>query len=586
MVSAKHWKYPKDSDLVLTALRGLVASNPTLTLIPSEKVVYHSSKDNEVIVISGGGAGHEPLHSGFVGLNLLDAAVSGSIFASPSTRQIMAAIKATATNNKDVLIVVKNYTGDVLHFGLVAEKAKRDGYNVELVTVADDVAVGRTQNEMVGRRGLAGTALVHKVVGGAAATGASLEAVAGLGRKVNESLVTMSASLDRTTVPGRADTDLHDDPTVAELGLGIHNEPGEKIKIPEVADLMDMLFEKLLADDSERHYVDFENSDEYLLLVNNIGGTSSLELLALTQYALERCPLSKKPRRVLVSDFVTSLNSPGFSLTLLNLTKASSEEYSVEKILDLVDKETDAPGWKVKPFSGDAWLSPQEDQDSPVAENEVPTSDIKVDGALVKRALKSAMEALIEKEPLITKYDTQVGDGDCGETLKAGADAVLDKLENDKDFEKQLSDPVAFLSVISDIVEEHMGGTSGGLYAIYTTSLVKNLQKMKSCDISEVADAMKAALYDGLFKYTKARKGGRTLVDTLQPFVDTLHETGDIKKLVDEAEKCCRETANLKAKFGRASYVNESEFTDGDEIPDPGAVGLLAIIKGFCGALE
>lgn len=579
---SKHWNYPSDEDLVLTALRGLAAANPSLLLIPSEKVVFNpSTAQTKVAVISGGGAGHEPLHLGFVGSNLLDAAVSGAVFASPSTRQIMAAVRSSADKQKGAVIVVKNYTGDVLHFGLVAERAKRDGYRVELVLAADDVAVGRTQNAMVGRRGLAGTAVIHKVVGGAAASGGELEHVADLGRSVNDALVTMGAALDRTSVPGR-----HADETEltgagkAELGLGIHNEPGEKIPIPDIRDLVDLMYAKMLdSADEERHYVDFSDDADYVLVVNNIGGTSTLELLAITHYAVERCPLARKPARVYVSDFVTSLSAPGFSLSLLNLKKAATDAFSLEKILHFLDLPTDAPGWKPKPYSADLWAREDKEVGSTEDNAQLPQSNLRIDGGKFSAALKTAMNRLIEKEPLITKYDTQVGDGDCGETLENGARGILELLESAKD--SVLSDPVAVLSAITEVVEERMGGTSGGIYAIFLTSFVKHLQQKKDTHIELVADALNCALYEGLFKYTKARVGGRTLVDTLQPFVDTLAESGDFKKAVKEARSGCEATAHLGAKFGRASYVNESEFKGDGGVPDPGAVGLLAIIEGF-----
>lgn len=579
----KHWNYAND-DIVLGALRGLVALNPAVSLIPSEKVVFNKNHKSKVAIISGGGLGHEPLHAGFVGDNLLDAAVAGTIFASPSTKQIMAGVKATADKEKGVIAVVKNYTGDVLHFGLVAERAKREGYKVELVAVLDDVAVGRIQNEMVGRRGIAGTALVHKTLGAASAVeGSSLEELAALGRSVNDALVTMGASLDRTTVPGRDSEEGEvTGENTAELGLGIHNEPGEKLNpIPKAADLIDLMYKRLLdKNDKERHYLDFGDNDEYVLLINNIGGTSSLELYALANYAVSRVPLKKRPSRVYISDFVTSLSSPGFSITLLNLNKAASGKYTKEDILGFLDAPTDAPGWKPKIYSNKQWAKPEpEIKELPVAHDEYPKLDVKIDGAAFGKLLKSSMELLILKEPEITKYDTQVGDGDCGETLKNGAEGILKALSSDKRFQDNLGDLVATVSAITEIVEDKMGGTSGGIYAIYLTSFAKNLQQAKSIDVKLVAKAMSDALYEGLFKYTKARKGGRTLVDTLEPFVDTLVETGDVDKLVEAAKASCDNTAKLQAKFGRASYVNEEEFAGG--VPDPGAVGLLAIIQGF-----
>lgn len=579
----KHWNYEND-DVVLGALRGLVALNPAVSLIPSEKVVFNKNHKPKVAIISGGGLGHEPLHAGFVGDNLLDAAVAGTIFASPSTKQIMAGVKATADKQKGVIAVVKNYTGDVLHFGLVAERAKRDGYKVELVAVLDDVAVGRTQNEMVGRRGIAGTALVHKALGAASAQeGAELEQLAQLGRSVNDALVTMGASLDRTTVPGRdSDEGEVTGENTAELGLGIHNEPGEKLHpIPKASELVDLMYKRLLdKNDKERHYLDFGDNDDYVLLINNIGGTSSLELYALANYAICRVPLKKKPSRVYISDFVTSLSSPGFSITLLNLNKAATETYTKEDVLGFLDAPTNAPGWKPKIYSDEEWQNPApEIKELPVAHAEFPKLDAKVDSAAFGELLKRAMELLISKEPEITKYDTQVGDGDCGETLKNGAEAILKALSSDKQFKENLDDLVATVSAITEIVEDKMGGTSGGIYAIFLTSFVKNLQQAKSIDVKLVSKALSDALYEGLFKYTKARKGGRTLVDTLQPFVDTLVETGDVDKLVKAAKESCDNTAKLQAKFGRASYVNEEEFAGG--VPDPGAVGLLAIIQGF-----
>lgn len=579
----KHWNYEND-DVVLGALRGLVALNPAVSLIPSEKVVFNKNHKSKVAIISGGGLGHEPLHAGFVGDNLLDAAVAGTIFASPSTKQIMAGVKATADKQKGVIAVVKNYTGDVLHFGLVAERAKRDGYKVELVAVLDDVAVGRTQNEMVGRRGIAGTALVHKALGAASAQeGAEIEQLAQLGRSVNDALVTMGASLDRTTVPGRdSDEGEVTGENTAELGLGIHNEPGEKLHpIPKASELVDLMYKRLLdKNDKERHYLDFGDNDDYVLLINNIGGTSSLELYALANYAISRVPLKKKPSRVYISDFVTSLSSPGFSITLLNLNKAATETYTKEDVLGFLDAPTNAPGWKPKIYSDEQWQKPEpEIKELPVAHAEYPKLDAKVDGAAFGELLKRAMELLISKEPEITKYDTQVGDGDCGETLKNGAEAILKALSSDKQFKENLNDLVATVSAITEIVEDKMGGTSGGIYAIFLTSFAKNLQQAKSIDVKLVSKALSDALYEGLFKYTKARKGGRTLVDTLQPFVDTLVETGDVDKLVKAAKESCDNTAKLQAKFGRASYVNEEEFAGG--VPDPGAVGLLAIIQGF-----
>lgn len=589
MTLAKHWKYNNKEDIVLSNLKGLCHTNPTLGLIESEKVVVNNCSDTstKVCLISGGGAGHEPLHGGYVGDNLLDAAVSGSPFASPSTKQIMAAVRAKANKDKGTLIIVKNYTGDVLHFGLVVERAKSEGYKIEILPVSDDVAVGRKQNAMVGKRGLAGTALIHKILGGAAASnGEDLEAISKLGRAINESLVTLGASLDRTSVPGKASEELEfTGPNEAELGLGIHNEPGTKMSpIPNIDDLIKDMYHKLLSpEDEDRHYVDFDlQNDESVLLVNNIGGTSSLELYAITEHVVANLPLAKRPKRILVSDFVTSLNAPGFSITLLNLSQVVklAGSFDKEQILSFLDLETNAPGWKPQVYSSKQWDTPTNYIESPMNEANNLSSNLKMDGSHFQTSLERAMQELIKCEPKITYYDTLVGDGDCGETLVLGANGILDALKT-SEFQDTLGDPIASLAKITDIVEDNMGGTSGGIYSIFLTALVHQLQQAEKISIESVATALNEALYSGLFKYTKARIGGRTLVDTLQPFVDTLYETKDVSKSMEAAKKGCNETKNLQAKFGRASYVDGKEFDVEGGIPDPGAVGVLAILQGF-----
>lgn len=167
-----------------------------------------------------------------------------------------------------------------------------------------------------------------------------METVANLGHAVNDNLVTLAASLDRTSVPGKAEQDIEFNASdEVELGLGIHNEPGTKIKpIPKLDDLIkDMLHKLLSPEDKDRHYVEFDSDDDFVLLVNNIGGTSSFELYAITEHVLQNIPLKKKPKRILVSDFVTSFNSPGFSITLLNLSNIDKKKftYSAEDVLRL-----------------------------------------------------------------------------------------------------------------------------------------------------------------------------------------------------------------------------------------------------------
>lgn len=219
---------------------------------------------------------------------MLTAAVSGSIFASPSVSQIVNTIKTQSSpGGKGTLLIVKNYTGDVLNFSLAASKATASGYNTNFVLVGDDVSVGRARGGKVGRRGLAGTVLVHKIAGSYAASGASLDQVRAMAQEVADKLVTVGASLDHCHVPGRKVEDagfLKADEL--ELGMGIHNEPGSKkmSPAPRLESLVIEMLDQLLSlNDNDRAYVDFTGAENIVLLVNNLGGVSVLEMGGITK---------------------------------------------------------------------------------------------------------------------------------------------------------------------------------------------------------------------------------------------------------------------------------------------------------------
>lgn len=603
MSLAKHWGYSKD--LVLENLKGLAAANPKISLIPAEKtVVYNDSLQskgnkniNRIMVISGGGSGHEPLHAGFVGVNALDAAVSGSIFASPSAKQIFATIKSISSkqnNSKGTLVIVKNYTGDVLHFGLAVERAKAHGYKIDMIIVGDDAAVGRSKGGMVGRRALAATALVHKIVGSAASEIEDLSRLKILGDSVANNTVTIGATLDHCSVPGRDIANFEPiGQNDAEIGLGIHNETSVKKvnPVPMIDSLVQDLLEFLLNEnDKDRYFVPFDlSNDETVLLVNNLGGTSTLEMYAITNCVIETLyqQYSLRPKKVIVGEFATSLNAPGFSITLLNVSCASKQsQISISHIMSYLDLPTDAPGWKAHPCG----FGLERDINIETSINGIDSfvkSQLKLSREQqtdFRSSLVNGLEKLLDKEPSITFYDTVAGDGDCGETLASGANGILESLRNN---EICFEDPVYSISQIANIVEDKMGGTSGGLYSIFLTSLIKHLQDCTTLNLCEMfASSLHNALYQGLYKYTRARVGGRTLIDALEPFVNTFNDTLNFSKAAQAAIDGSESTRKLAAKFGRASYVNEQEFKQFDEeggLPDPGAIGLATLIAGFAG---
>lgn len=482
-----------------------------------------------------------------------------------------------------------------MHFGLAAERAKALGMNVELVIVADDVAVGRTKNGLVGRRGLAGTILTHKIAGSKSSMGASLSDVADISQKAVDNMVTVAASLEHCSVPGRAEDELELlKPNEIEIGMGIHNEPGVKkhSSIPNIGSLVEELLEYLLSkNDKERSYVPFESNDQVILLVNNLGGTSVLELNAIGGVVLQKLTenYSITPIRVYMGAFTTSLNGQGFSITLLNATRAGGDE-----IIELLDKPTDAIGWVSNISSNTENIKNDLVKDTfekVEGDNSSIKSSVTLDSGIFETVLRGGLKELLSKELQITRYDTIAGDGDCGETLAAGANAILKEL-NEEDID--LSDMVSALNSIAIILEDNMGGTSGGIYSIFISALAQSYisknRKEGPFEVNRInlAESLKDALVS-LFRYTRARTGDRTLIDSLEPFVKEIGKTFDLTKAKNAALDGAENTRKLKAKFGRASYVSETEFKEFENeggLPDPGAVGLAALVEGLVTSFE
>jgi len=424
-MSSKHF-INDPSALVPSALLGVTFTNPSLALDEANKVVYRrpSYAPRQVSVISGGGSGHEPSFAAMVGQGMLSAAVAGTIFASPSAEQIRTAIQSRVDTTRGVLVTVMNYTGDVLNFGMGVEKARAAGIEVDMVVVGDDVGVGREMGGKVGRRGIAGTVLVHKIAGALAGMGRPLSDVAKVARLVSENLVSVGASLEHVHVPGRAVAKGEDGLRAGEveLGMGIHNEPGsgrEVLELPELAGKM--LAQLLDQTDKDRAYLNV-NSNEVVLLINNLGGVSPLEMGGITAEVVTQLGKNYgiRPVRVISGTFMTSLNGMGFSITLLNVVNTNIGGPSM---IELLDAPTEATGWSA-PVQKTTWEAKNTAtmKDSVNGGGQVRPSGMTMDVATAKVALTTALERVISAEPEITRYDTIVGDGDCGIGLKRGAE--------------------------------------------------------------------------------------------------------------------------------------------------------------------
>lgn len=294
-------------------------------------VVRAEKKEGKVALISGGGSGHEPAHGGFVGKGMLDAAVAGAVFTSPTPDQIYEGIKAIATD-AGVLMIIKNYTGDVMNFEMAAEMAESmDGIKVKQVVTNDDVAV-QDSLYTIGRRGVAGTVFVHKIAGAKAETGASLDEVQAVAQKVIDNVRTMGMAIKPCIVPaaGTPGFEIADDEM--EIGIGIHGEPGVEKKTLESADaIVDQLMEKILAD------IDYTDS-EVAVMINGCGATPLMELFIVNNRVSD--VLAEKGIKVyktLVGEYMTSLEMEGFSISLLRLD---------DELKELLDAEADTPAFK------------------------------------------------------------------------------------------------------------------------------------------------------------------------------------------------------------------------------------------------
>jgi dihydroxyacetone kinase len=581
--TAKHF-INDPTHLVNSALESITLTNPNTAFDAKNKIIYlrPDAAKPQVSIVSGGGSGHEPSFAAFVGPGLLSGAVAGTIFASPSAEQVRRCILERVETSKGALVVVMNYTGDVLNFGMAVEKAKAAGLDVRMVVMGDDAGVGRKQGGKVGRRGIAGTVFIHKIAGALAASGASLDDVEKVARAVAENTVSIGSSLSHVHVPGRdageEDEELKKDET--EIGMGIHNESGAEVTKSDLPETVKTMLRYMLdASDKDRGFIEVSGSDETVLLVNNLGGVSVLEMGGITTEVVKQLEKDYgiKPARIIAGTFMTSLNGLGFSISLLKVT-----DLGVGKsVLELLDAPSEAAGWSAA-ISSKTWSNrPSETREAGSgnrAENK--PCGISLDPS-ARKALAKALDKVIAAEADITKYDTVVGDGDCGIGLKRGAEGIKKYLDSNA----EQNDAALFVDGIVEVVESDMDGTSGALYAIFLNALAYGLRSQNgsgTADAKVWSKALDTAMKT-LSEYTPARPGDRTLVDALEPFVEQLSRTSDVQKAAQAADEGAKKTKGMKASLGRTVYVGGSGYED---VPDPGAHGLAEFFTGLAEALK
>lgn len=548
------------SSVVREALEGLVALNPQLALLEGENTVVRADLEafratGKVAIVTGGGAGHEPAHAGYVGEGMLTAAVSGDVFASPSTDAVYTALKAVG-GPAGVLVIVKNYTGDRLNFGLAAEMARSEGIPVELVVVDDDAALGSAE-ETAGRRGIAGTVLVHKLAGAAAQAGKSLADVATAARQTIGAVGSMGVALSPCIVPaaGKANFALGD--AEMELGLGIHGEAGVKrVDLAPAHAVVGQLLDTIIADRR------LTRGDRVALLVNNLGATPVMEMSIVAGDALKLLAARGiVVERAYCGTFLTAIDMAGVSLSLLPVDD--------DMILGL-DAPTVAPAW---PSRGGQLPSGRAVIAAPVHHaGMIDGSGPAMPDAFVA-ALDRACRAIIAAEAELTEMDRLVGDGDIGHSLAGGARQVLESLA------RLAGQPIdAALHDIGLTLRRAVGGTSGPLYSAFVIAAGRELQA-GTADAEALARAFSAGT-ETLMRLGGAAPGDRTMVDALAPAAAALNAApGGAAERLAAAARAARQgaeaTAGMKPRRGRSSYIGDRALGQ----PDPGAMAVAVWLE-------
>uniref|UniRef100_A0A8C6LP58 Triokinase/FMN cyclase n=1 Tax=Nothobranchius furzeri TaxID=105023 RepID=A0A8C6LP58_NOTFU len=510
------------------ALCGLVRASGGLSLLRGHRVVLRSDLDNlkgKVALLSGGGSGHEPAHGGYIGAGMLSAAVAGGVFASPPPTSILAAILALhKAGASGVLLIVKNYTGDRLNFGLAAEQARNQGVAVDMVIVAEDCAFD--QPSKAGRRGLCGTVFIHKLAGALAEEGCPLDQIVSKVTEVLKGIGTLGVSLSPCSVPGCLPSfDLP--PGDMELGLGIHGEPGiQRSKVASADEVVKTMLDHMTNPDSQSH-LPLSSGDAVVLCVNNLGALSCLEMAVVTRAALN-CLESRGVVvvRVMSGAFMTSLEMAGVSLTLMKINP---------EVLRLFGRLSRGP--RTHPC-GTPPLDCYMNNDS-----KRPWSP------MMRNALEKICSTLLDKQEELNSLDRAAGDGDCGNTHAQAARAIQNWLQD----HVVPGCPGQLLSVLAGLVQEKMGGSSGALYSLFLTAAAGHVTEGRS-DAASWARALHAgtqAMRRCTYQKLKATSGAEA-------------------------------TRDLTARAGRASYIAADRVT----LPDPGAVAVAAILRAVMETLE
>ena len=583
---------------------GLAKAHPDLEFVEKFKIVKKVEiNDDKVSLISGGGSGHEPAHAGFVGKGMLDCAVCGDVFASPSQVQVYNAIKKCATD-KGVLLIIKNYSGDCMNFNNAMADAQEDGIKVDAVYVNDDIAV-KDSLYTVGRRGVAGTVLVHKCAGAAAEQGKELEEVKAVANKVIENVRSFGFAFTSCTVPaaGHPTFEIGDDEM--EFGVGIHGEPGrfrEKIDYSK-GTFCDDLSRRIVTDLEED--LKLKKDEEVVLLINGFGGSPLQELYILNNSvtkALEADGI--KIHRTIVGNYMTSIDMAGASITVLRVddelkklvdypvstpaltwgaAMGAQAEAAVEAMNAIAKALNITPGAVAPAAKKAKKAAAEEDDANAVYEVEgTPAIGETINTAAFVKIVEKMADVIIENEVPFCEAD-KMGDGDFGMSIAKG----FKQLKADWATRKK-GDIGQFLVSCSEIIKEYCGGASGPIWGSAFKYAGKAMLGKKEVNLTDVAflftEANRGVYETGKKSFGKgADIGDKTLVDALKPCAIALTKAAEEGKKLQEgldlgakaAHEGAEATKSHVATLGRAGTVGERSIG----YPDAGAHGLDVIFN-------
>ena len=579
----------KPENVVAEMCNGIALAHGDLEFISKYKVVKKSHINTEkVTLISGGGSGHEPAHVGFIGEGMLDVAICGDVFASPSQIQIYQGIKASVSN-KGTLLIIKNYSGDVMNFKNAAYLASEDGICVDYVCVDDDIAV-QDSLYTVGRRGVAGTVFVHKVAGAAAEQGRSLAAVKEVALKAIDNVRSIGFALTSCVVPAKGSPTFELGENEMEYGVGIHGEPGIQREAVESADeLADKMVEALLKDLK----IAAGSNQEVAILVNGFGGSPLQELYLFNNSVVKA--LAKrgvKVHRIFVGNYMTSIDMCGASLSIMKLD---------EEMKELLSKVSTAPGFMVLGEVQETTYKPAFVETSDAAVSFVTetakeyatltANEITIDNIIY--IVDKMSEIIITNEVPFCELDAHAGDGDFGMSIAKGFRQLKrewqDIMANDS------KDIGRFLGACAMVIMEYCGGASGPIWGSAFRAAGKVTEGKAKLSTQEFAQMMQAAVKGiqsvGERSFGRgAVVGDKTLIDALMPCADTWANESDEGTLAKEiftkaaqaAVEGARKTEEIVARMGRAGTVGERSIG----YPDAGAYGLGVIFTEIAKALK